>query len=58
MHHIIPLSEINREYQVDPAKDIIPVCPNCHVALHSKPGGTYTPDELKALMSRNNNADN
>ncbi len=58
VHHIVPLSEINREYQVDPVHDLIPVCPNCHVALHSKPGGTYTPDELKALMSRNNNADN
>ena len=52
VHHITPISEIGHEYQVDPIHDLIPVCPNCHVALHSKPGGTYTPDELRALLRR------
>lgn len=52
VHHITPLGEIGREHQVDPVRDLIPVCPNCHVALHSKPGGTYTPDELKMLLGR------
>lgn len=58
VHHITPISEIGHEYQVDPVHDLIPVCPNCHVALHSKPGGTYTPDELRALLRRAENDEN
>lgn len=53
VHHIVPLSEIGAEYTVDPVKDLVPVCPNCHSALHSKPGGVYTVDELKKLKERN-----
>lgn len=50
VHHIVPLHERAGEHAVDPVRDLIPVCPNCHVALHSKPGGTYFPDELRELM--------
>lgn len=34
VHHIVPLSEINSEYELDPIKDLIPVCPNCHAMIH------------------------
>lgn len=50
VHHIVPISEIGAEYVVDPIKDLIPVCPNCHAAIHSKSEGVYTPDELRALI--------
>lgn len=50
VHHIVPLHERAGEHVVDPVRDLIPVCPNCHVALHSKLGGTYLPDELRELM--------
>jgi 5-methylcytosine-specific restriction endonuclease McrA len=36
VHHIVPLSEIGREYQVDPIKDLRPVCPNCHAVIHAR----------------------
>ncbi len=36
VHHIKPLSEIDQTYQVDPYKDLRPVCPNCHAMLHRK----------------------
>lgn len=52
VHHIVPLSEIGEEYVVNPVRDLIPVCPNCHTALHSKKDGVYTVDELIALRSR------
>lgn len=52
VHHIKPLSEITQEYVVDPIKDLIPVCPNCHLVIHSKPDGTYTISEAKALMKK------
>lgn len=58
VHHITPISEIGHEHQMDPVHDLIPVCPNCHVALHSKPGGIYTPDELRALLRSAENDEN
>ncbi len=36
VHHLTPLSTIGVEYQVDPIKDMRPVCPNCHVVIHKK----------------------
>lgn len=36
VHHIVPLHEIKADYKVDPSKDLIPVCPNCHSMLHTK----------------------
>lgn len=51
VHHVVPLHQTAAKHVVDPVHDLIPVCPNCHVALHAKPeGGTYTPDELRILM--------
>lgn len=50
VHHINPINTGMRETTIDV---LIPVCPNCHRALHSKPGGVYTPDELKELIEKN-----
>ena len=35
VHHLIPLSEIGQEYEVDPVRDLVPVCPNCHAMIHA-----------------------
>jgi 5-methylcytosine-specific restriction protein A len=35
VHHIVPLGQIKGEYEVDPIKDLIPVCANCHAMIHS-----------------------
>lgn len=34
VHHTRPLSEVRSGYAVDPKRDLIPVCPNCHAMLH------------------------
>ena len=34
VHHIVPLSETSGEYELDPIKDLVPVCPNCHAMIH------------------------
>jgi hypothetical protein len=53
VHHIVPISSIGKDYVVDPIHDLIPVCPNCHMLLHSKKGGgVYTPDEVRAMLER------
>ena len=34
VHHLIPLSELNKSYVVHPVRDLRPVCPNCHAMIH------------------------
>lgn len=34
VHHRTPLHAIGKECRVDPIKDLVPVCPNCHAVLH------------------------
>ena len=52
VHHIRPLADIGKEYQVDPIKDLIPVCPNCHAVIHSRKIA-FSPDEVKNLLDEN-----
>lgn len=52
VHHIKPISEIGKEYVVDPVRDLVPVCPNCHMMLHSKAEGVYSVEELKQLRMK------
>ncbi len=48
VHHIKPISEIGKDYIVDPIKDLVPVCPNCHAMLH-KSNNILTVEELKLI---------
>ena len=34
VHHIIPIGNLKKEYELDPIKDLIPICPNCHAIIH------------------------
>lgn len=54
VHHIVPISTIGEEYKIDPIKDLVPVCPNCHAMLHKgKEGEVLTVDELKEIIKKN-----
>ncbi|MDP8244818.1 MAG: HNH endonuclease [Candidatus Hinthialibacter antarcticus] len=50
VHHLVPLSSVNETYKVDPIKDLIPVCPNCHSILHKR-DRPYSVDELKEILN-------
>ena len=52
IHHIKPLNEIGKEYIVDPINDLIPVCPNCHMMLHSRKPA-FKPNEVKSFIDSN-----
>ena len=53
VHHKKPLCEIREDYEVDPVNDLVPVCPNCHMVLHSKPGTEpYTVEEVRSMLER------
>lgn len=34
VHHLVDIATIGGRYQVDPVRDLRPVCPNCHAMLH------------------------
>jgi 5-methylcytosine-specific restriction protein A len=53
VHHLVPISEIKKEYQLDPIRDLRPVCPNCHAVIHSTQPA-LTIEELKAHLSSAN----
>ncbi|MGG3912427.1 HNH endonuclease [Rossellomorea vietnamensis] len=49
VHHLVELNQIGSEYEVDPIKDLRPVCPNCHAMLHKRKP-SFTIEELKNFM--------
>ena len=51
VHHLIPISKIKKSYQIDPIKDLRPVCPNCHAMLHKK-NPPFSINELKSKINK------
>jgi len=50
VHHIEQLSDIDRPRAYDPVTDLIPLCPNCHRAIHKK-RPPYTPSQLREFYN-------
>ncbi|NQS72190.1 MAG: DUF3427 domain-containing protein [Desulfobulbaceae bacterium] len=48
VHHVVPLSEIGKDYIVNPVYDLVPICPNCHAMVHRQ-NPPLSIDELKKL---------
>ena len=51
VHHLNPLSSVGTDYQVDPDRDLRPVCPNCHAVLHRREPA-YSLDEVRQFLQR------
>jgi len=49
IHHLKMISEFDREYIIDPVEDLRPVCPNCHMIIHSREL-PYTIEEVKSFL--------
>lgn len=49
VHHLVPLSTMMDAHQVNPVKDLLPVCPNCHAVIHLK-DPPYTPDQVRNML--------
>ena len=49
VHHIEPVSMMGGSYILNPEKDLIPVCPNCHAMLHTKKP-PLQPEELIEIL--------
>ena len=51
VHHLQQLSEIGEEYQVDPIRDLRPVCPNCHAIIHRR-RPIYSIEDVREFLSQ------
>jgi 5-methylcytosine-specific restriction protein A len=52
VHHLDPLALSDSEYEIDPIKDLCPVCPNCHAMIH-RGDELLGIAELKAMLRTN-----
>ena len=53
VHHIVPIHSIGQGYKVNPATDLVPVCPNCHAMLHRGMNGeARSIEDLKSLINK------
>ena len=56
VHHLrtlasIALSSHGEAYEVDPVRDLRPVCPNCHAVMH-KSDPPHSIDQVRAMLQR------
>ena len=49
VHHITPVSQIGADYRVEPARDLVPLCSNCHVVIHRRQPPLDI-EELRAII--------
>lgn len=49
VHHIVPISQLGKNYKLNPIEDLIPLCSNCHSMIHRK-NPPFLPDELKKII--------
>lgn len=52
VHHIKPLSSFKKETLINPEKDMIPLCANCHRMIHRKRDKVLQVEELKKMIKR------
>ena len=51
VHHLEPLSLLKEPRPYDPARDLAPLCPNCHRAVHTRRPEPWSLEELGELMA-------
>ena len=50
VHHLEPLSKLREPRPYDPEHDLVPLCPNCHRAIHTRTSSPFSPKELREIM--------
>ena len=53
VHHIIPVSELGENYDLDPLTELVPLCPNCHAMVH-RVDPPMPIEQLRLIISENN----
>lgn len=50
VHHLEPLGLIDVPRAYDPRTDLVPLCPNCHRAIHTRRPVPYSLDEFREIL--------
>lgn len=50
VHHVEPVGQLETPRPYNPATDLIPLCPNCHRAVHTRRPVPLLPDDLRLLL--------
>lgn len=51
VHHIVPVSEMGGSYRLDPTRDLVPLCSNCHSMIHRRKP-PFSVEELKEIRNK------
>jgi hypothetical protein len=51
VHHLSPLAESDSSHEIDPIKELAPLCPNCHCIAHRRQP-PFSIDELKTFLGK------
>lgn len=51
VHHVTPIASIKSEYELDPIRDLRPLCPNCHAVAHLR-REPYSIEELQTMLTK------
>jgi 5-methylcytosine-specific restriction endonuclease McrA len=49
VHHLVSLASIGSDYELNPVRDLRPICPNCHAVVHRR-NPPYSPEEVRGLL--------
>jgi 5-methylcytosine-specific restriction enzyme A len=52
VHHVIPLNSLDEEVVIDPEKDLVPVCANCHRMIHRRRDDVLSVEDLRVLIGK------
>lgn len=51
VHHHVPLATHSKKHDVDPVRDLVPVCANCHAVIHRR-SPPYSVIEMRRMFRR------
>ncbi len=51
VHHRYPLAQKDEPSAIDPVKDLVPLCPNCHAVAHMGKEKPFAVEELREMLS-------
>lgn len=49
VHHVTPVSVLGEGYVIDPIRDLVPLCPNCHAVTHRRTP-PFSVGEVREMM--------
>lgn len=49
VHHVVPVSQIGPDYKIDPSKDLVTICANCHAMVHRQ-NPPLSVEELRKIL--------